>query len=198
MAPAAFTVRRAGFVSRVDRQPRSVLEASARWEANCRHEALDSGTESNLRLVSATMTANRSAAAGSQVSADTLPSVAIDWEGVQSRGLLQMGKDVPPQPQNADNLVSSLARNEVHLAHASVPAGNRMGEVEKFKPRYFLGPLNRANVLSSSSLVWPTARRRMYTTIEMIMTAVAIGMWIGPRSVFIAFVVVKLVWDLTC
>ena len=62
-------------------------------------------------------------------------------------------------------------------------------QVEKFKPRYFLGPLNRANVLRSSSLVRLTARRRMYTTIKMIMIAVAIGMWIGPRSVFIAFVV---------
>jgi hypothetical protein len=71
-------------------------------------------------------------------------------------------------------------------------------QVEKFKPRYFLGPLNRANVLSSSSLVRLTARRRMYTTIKMIMIAVAIGMWIGPRSVLIAFDILKLVWDLTC
>jgi len=71
-------------------------------------------------------------------------------------------------------------------------------QVEEFKPRYFLGRLNRANVLSSSSLVRLTACRRMYTTIKMSMIAVAIGMWIGPRSVFIAFVVVKLVWGLTC
>jgi hypothetical protein len=32
----------------------------------------------------------------------------------------------------------------------------------------------------------------MCTTIKIIMTAVAIGMWIGPRSVFIAFVVRKI------
>jgi hypothetical protein len=67
-------------------------------------------------------------------------------------------------------------------------------QVEKFKPRYFLGPPNRTNVLSSSSLVRLTARRRMYTIIKMIMIAVAIGMWIRPRPVLIAFVILRPVW----
>lgn len=52
----------------------------------------------------------------------------------------------------------------------------------------FLRPPTRTNVLSSSSPVRLTARRRMYTIIKMIVIAVAIGMWIGPRSVVIVFV----------
>jgi hypothetical protein len=52
----------------------------------------------------------------------------------------------------------------------------------------FLRPPTRTNVLSSSSPVRLTARRRMYTIIKMIVIAVAIGMWIRPRSVVIAFV----------
>ena len=62
----------------------------------------------------------------------------------------------------------------------------------------FLRPPTRTNVLSSSSPVRLTARRRMHTIIKMIVIAVAIGMWIGPRSVVIAFVLGEAAWGLTC
>jgi hypothetical protein len=52
----------------------------------------------------------------------------------------------------------------------------------------FLRPPTRTNVLSSSSPIRLTARRRMYTIVKMIVIAAAIGMWVGPRSVVIAFV----------
>jgi hypothetical protein len=93
--------------------------------------------------------------------------------------------------RKADNSVSSLARNEVHLAHASVLVGNRMAmcRSKNSSCRYFRWPPNRPNVFSSSSPVRLIACRSIDTSIKMIVIVVVIGMWIDPRSVVIAFIV---------
>jgi hypothetical protein len=71
-----------------------------------------------------------------------------------------------------------------HLVIPRRPAPRNIAGVDLI----FIRPPKRTNVLSSSSPVRLTARRRMYTIIKMIVIAVAIGMWIGPRSVVIVFV----------
>jgi hypothetical protein len=94
-----------------------------------------------------------------------------------------LGKDLPPQPRNADNVVVSLARSEADFTNASVPTATAWWCAGwKSGLRYFLEPPNRTNVLSSNSLVLLTARRRMHTIVKMIMIAVAIGIWIDLRS----------------